>query len=71
MMLSAETAAGALLGWLYDRWQGTAPRGLTIGGLIGLCVGMYGFLRAAMRLTRMQARSRTTPAGESRHERRP
>jgi F0F1-type ATP synthase assembly protein I len=51
-MLAAETAAGAFLGWLYDRWQGTAPKGLTIGGLIGLVVGLVSFVRAALAVAR-------------------
>ena len=61
-LLAGETAAGALLGWLYDRWQGTAPTGLTVGGLIGLVVGLVSFVRAAM----MVARSTTPGATKAR-----
>ena len=51
-LMSSEVAAGAGIGWLVDRWQGTAPRWMTIGGLVGLAIGMTGFVRSAFRLNR-------------------
>ena len=30
METASQVAAGALLGWLYDRWQGTGPNGVMI-----------------------------------------
>lgn len=63
IMMSAEAAAGALLGWLVDRWAGTYPRWLTIGGAIGITVGLVSFVAAAWRLSRRQVVKNPHPQG--------
>lgn len=40
------------IGWLIDRWQGTAPRWLTIGALVGLVGGGLNFIRKALALNK-------------------
>jgi F0F1-type ATP synthase assembly protein I len=30
-----------VLGYAFDRWQGTAPVGVAVGLLLGMVVGMY------------------------------
>ena len=37
-----------LLGWLWDRYQETAPWGLVIGAVLGLIGGMYNLIRQAL-----------------------
>ena len=67
-MLSAEVAAGAGVGWLIDRWQGTHPRWLTIGGVVGIVVGLTGLLKAAFSLSRSttgRSLTKSPPEGES------
>jgi ATP synthase protein I len=48
--LSAEFVAGVLaggiLGWLVDRWVGTAPWGLIVCLILGFAAGMLNLLRA-------------------------
>lgn len=63
-MMSSEVAAGALIGWGIDHWQGTGTRWLTIGGIIGIVVGMTSFIRGALKLSRsgFTSNSGTTPA---------
>jgi ATP synthase protein I len=48
--LVVSTAAGLVVGWLLDRWLGTAPLGM----LIGLGAGMIG---AVIRLLRRTAKA--------------
>jgi F0F1-type ATP synthase assembly protein I len=52
--MSSEVAAGALLGWLID-WLTGAPgnRWLLIGALVGIAVGMWSFIKGALRLNRL------------------
>jgi F0F1-type ATP synthase assembly protein I len=43
---AAYSLTGAILflgglGYLFDRWQGTAPTGLVVGMLLGVVIGMY------------------------------
>ena len=68
IMMSAEVAAGALIGWLIDRWAGTAPRWLTIGGVVGIVVGMTSFLTAAFKYSRQMGGSRQ-PIHDHEHDR--
>jgi F0F1-type ATP synthase assembly protein I len=62
-------AAG--LGWLFDRWRGTAPNGILIASLVGIVVAMTTLVRGTLRLNRrleaMSAtrRTRATDATES------
>jgi F0F1-type ATP synthase assembly protein I len=50
--VASEVAAGTILGWLFDRWQGTAPRGVLIGATIGIAVGLWSLVRNSLRLNR-------------------
>lgn len=51
MKLSSEfisaIVVGALLGYLFDRFVGTAPWGLIVLLLLGFCAGVLNVLRAA------------------------
>ncbi len=64
IMASAEAAAGALIGWLVDRWAGTAPRWMTIGGAVGIVLGLTSLVTAAFKLTRSQATPSHTHHGK-------
>ncbi len=52
MEVAAQVAAGALLGWLFDRWQGTAPTGLMVGGIAGIAVGLFSLVKGSLKLNR-------------------
>jgi F0F1-type ATP synthase assembly protein I len=49
---ASEVGAGALLGWLADRWLNSAPTGLLIGSIAGIAVGLWSLIRGALRLNR-------------------
>lgn len=49
---AASIVGMALIGWLIDRWRGTAPWGVGIGVGLGIIGGGLNFFRAAMRLNR-------------------
>ena len=48
----SEVAAGALLGWLFDKWRGTAPKGVMVGSIVGIVVGLWSLIRNALKLNR-------------------
>ena len=50
LALFASVAALCALGWLADRWFGTAPWLLAAGLVIGAAVGFYQFIRLTSRL---------------------
>jgi ATP synthase protein I len=52
MEVAAQVGAGALLGWMFDRWKGTAPTGLLVGSLIGIAVGLWSLIKGALKLNR-------------------
>lgn len=52
MEVAAQVGAGMLLGWLFDRWRGTAPTGLMVGSIIGIVVGLVSLVRGALKLNR-------------------
>ncbi len=58
---AGSIAVGALIGWLFDRWLNTAPRGLTIGTIVGLIGGGMNFVRMAVLISRNSARNALTP----------
>lgn len=60
--VTSQVAAGALLGWLIDRWLDTAPKGLLTGALLGIAVGLWHLVRGALRLERQLP----PPRGENR-----
>ncbi len=50
--VATEVAAGALLGWLFDRWRGTDPTGLLIGAIVGIVVGLWSLIKGSLKLNR-------------------
>ena len=38
------------LGWLFDRWLGTAPSLLVVGLILGAIAGFYQFIRLTSKL---------------------
>lgn len=57
--------AGGLIGWLIDRWLGSAPTGLVIGLILGIIVGGVTFIRHALAANRAasDAYARSHPGG--------
>jgi F0F1-type ATP synthase assembly protein I len=47
--MACEIVAGMALGWLVDTWTGTEKVFLITGTIIGIIVGMTGFIRTAMK----------------------
>jgi len=43
------TLAGAALGWLFDRWRGTAPTGSVIGLGLGFVLAFVRIIRATQK----------------------
>ena len=56
--LVCEIAAGLLLGWGLDWLVGTNKLFLVIGAIVGLLVGMTGFIRSALAENRRMSRDR-------------
>jgi hypothetical protein len=52
MQVASEVAAGALVGWLIDRWRGGGTTATLIGGIAGISVGLWTLLRGALALNR-------------------
>ena len=52
MEVAAQVAAGAVLGWLFDRWRGTGSTGLLVGAVVGIVVGLGNLIRGALKLNR-------------------
>jgi ATP synthase protein I len=57
---------GALLGYLFDRFAGTAPWGMIVFLLLGFCAGVLNVLRStgAVAQSDRTGRSQTGPRGE-------
>lgn len=60
MEVSSTFAAGALLGWTFDHFRGTGSSGLLTGAIIGIVVGMWIFIRGALKMNRMLDRKHPT-----------
>ena len=60
MEVSAQVFAGAVLGWLFDRWRGTGPTGLVVGSLAGIVIGLWSLIRGALKLNRELERKHPT-----------
>lgn len=60
---AAAVAGMALLGWLLDRWWGTAPWALLVCAIVGLLVAMVRFIHDARALSSGQAKKRDRPRG--------
>jgi ATP synthase protein I len=50
LALFASVASFCGLGWLADRWFGTAPWLLAAGLVLGAAIGFYQFVRLTSRL---------------------
>ena len=75
MEVSAQVAAGALLGWGFDQWRGTGPKGILTGSVIGIVVAMWSLIRGAIKMNRMldeqhptKGRGRPLPPDEQDNE---
>ncbi|MHC4127353.1 MAG: AtpZ/AtpI family protein [Planctomycetota bacterium] len=68
MQVASEAGAGALLGWLFDWWRGTAPTGLLVGAVIGIVVALWSLIRGGLKLNRdldrETARRRSVPPAD-------
>jgi ATP synthase protein I len=49
--LFAAVVAGLVIGWLLDRWLGTAPWLLLTGIVLGSAAGLYEFIRSSSKLS--------------------
>jgi F0F1-type ATP synthase assembly protein I len=50
--LAITVGLGVLGGYAVDRWLGTKPFGLLIGGLLALAVALYGFVKTVSGIKR-------------------
>jgi ATP synthase protein I len=51
LSLFAAVIAGLFVGWLLDRWLGTAPWLLLTGIVLGSAAGLYEFVRSSSKLS--------------------
>ena len=51
LSLFAAVVAGLILGWLLDRWLGTAPWLLVTGIVLGAAAGFYEFIRQTAKIS--------------------
>ena len=49
MQTSSEVIAGALIGWVVDRYFQTGRKGLLVGAICGIIVGLSSLIRGAVR----------------------
>jgi F0F1-type ATP synthase assembly protein I len=52
MEVASQVAAGALLGWVFDRWRGQGSTGLLVGAIAGIAVGLLTLIRRSIKLNR-------------------
>jgi F0F1-type ATP synthase assembly protein I len=50
--LAAAVGGFAVVGHLVDRWQGSHPKGLLIGAVLGLIGGLYNLIKASLAASR-------------------
>lgn len=46
--------AGAILGWLFDKWRGTNPTGALVGLSLGFVLAFYRIVRATQKQERAE-----------------
>lgn len=65
--VAGSVVAGAALGWLFDRWRGTAPIGALVGSLLGIVIGLFTLVRKSLALNRRleEAARRRRARGEA------
>lgn len=61
---AAAVAGLTLLGWAFDRFQGTEPWGLLTGACLGIVGGLYNSLKAAGVIGRRRSGGSTEPDHE-------
>ncbi|MBV2182929.1 MAG: AtpZ/AtpI family protein [Rhizobium sp.] len=70
MKLSSEfisaVVVGAILGYLFDRFVGTAPWGMIVLLLLGFCAGVLNVLRTAGKVASPHPADRGTKTGNGR-----
>ncbi|MBW8299280.1 MAG: AtpZ/AtpI family protein [Hydrogenophaga sp.] len=70
MKLSSEfisaVVVGAILGYLFDRFVGTAPWGMIVLLLLGFCAGVLNVLRTAGKVASPHPADRSTEAENKR-----
>lgn len=65
----AAVAVGAMLGYLIDRFAGTAPWGMIILLLLGFCAGILNVLRAVGMVAKPKALEQKAPGRQARDDR--
>ena len=58
--VASEVAAGALIGWGIGHLAGRPDRGVLIGGVAGIAVGMWTLIRGTLKLNRELDRKHPT-----------
>ncbi|MGV3622332.1 MAG: AtpZ/AtpI family protein [Archangium sp.] len=51
---TGSVIVGVGAGWGIDRWAGSSPWGLIIGGMVGSGIGLYAFIRSSNRLLKTE-----------------
>lgn len=64
--LTGATMVGAGMGYGVDRYFGSEPWGLLVGGLVGVGTGFYAFLRSVTRLLEAQSKTKSQSQSKSR-----
>jgi Uncharacterized protein conserved in bacteria len=49
--LFASVVSGLIVGWLFDRWLGTAPWLLVAGIVLGAAAGFYELIRITSKIS--------------------
>lgn len=55
---SGTIAAGSLMGWLLDRWLGSAPYGLVVGTLLAVVGGFVRLIQLVKRFEQIDLQRR-------------
>ena len=57
-------AAGALAGWGFDHWRGTAPTGSIVGFAAGFAIALVRIIRYAMKQDRLEQAAKAKARSE-------
>lgn len=61
---TGSALVGVAMGYGLDRWWGSNPWGLLVGGLVGSGVGFYAFIRSTTKLMDEQSKAKTRKPNE-------
>ncbi len=50
--VASMVVGAAALGWLFDRWRGTAPNGVLYFSLVGIAVALFSLVKGTLKLNR-------------------